>query len=79
MKNIFNYLLLFFVSNVTFSQEPIDKNNLEKSTIFKFYPNPVEDELFVLGVHKIKSIELINVLGKRVALFQYNKSIMFLK
>jgi len=59
-----------------FSQEPIEKNNFEKTTIFTFHPNPVEDELFVLGVHKIKSIELLNVLGKRVALYHFNKSII---
>jgi len=75
MKNILIYLLLFFSSNVSFSQEQ-GKNNLEETTVFKFYPNPVQDELFILGTNKIKSIELINVLGKRVAIYNFNKSII---
>tara|TARA_R110000868_G_scaffold212549_5_gene462436 strand:+ start:2932 stop:3210 length:279 start_codon:yes stop_codon:yes gene_type:complete len=61
---------------VSFSQEQVVKNNLEETTVFKFYPNPVQDELFVLGTNKIKSIELINVLGKRVAIYHFNKSII---
>ena len=76
MKNLFNCLFLFFICNVSFSQEQVGKNNLEETTVFKFYPNPVQDELFVLGTNKIKSIELINVLGKRVAIYHFNKSII---
>ncbi|WP_339893966.1 T9SS type A sorting domain-containing protein [uncultured Algibacter sp.] len=76
MKILFNCLFLFFICNVSFSQEQVVKNNLEETTVFKFYPNPVQDELFVLGTNKIKSIELINVLGKRVAIYHFNKSII---
>ena len=76
MKNMFNCLLLFFICNVSFSQEQIGKNNLEETIVFKFYPNPVQDELYILGTNKIKSIELINVLGKRVAIYNFNKSII---
>jgi len=75
MKNMFNCLLLLFICNVSFAQEQIGKNNLEETIVLKFYPNPVQDELFILGTSKIKSIELTNVLGKRVAIYNFNKSI----
>ena len=68
--------LLFFISNVSFSQEDEENVNLEKTTVFKFYPNPAQDDLFILGTNKIKSIELINVLGNRVAFYHFNKSII---
>lgn len=73
---MFNCLLLFFISNVSFSQELIGKNSNEETKVFKFYPNPAQNNLYVLGINKIKSIELINVLGKRVAFYKFNKSII---
>ena len=76
MKNIFNCLLFFFVSYVSFSQEEIKLKKPQNIEVFKFYPNPVQDELFILGTNKIKSIEFINVLGKRVAIHHFNKSII---
>lgn len=76
MKNIFCSLLLLFISNVLFGQEQIGKDNLKETEVFKFYPNPAQDDLFILGINKIKSIELINVLGKRVAFYHFNKSII---
>ena len=76
MKNIFNCLLLLFVSYVSFSQEQIELKNHEDTEVFKFYPNPVQDELFILGKNRIKSIEFINVLGKRVAYYHFNMSII---
>ncbi len=77
MKNL---IVAFFISlycNMFYAQ---GKTNIRKDSIaekvFKFYPNPVEDELFVLGTHKIKSIEFIDVLGKQVAIYYFNKSII---
>ena len=62
------------------SQEKTENSSIKKDTlkvhVFKFHPNPVEEELFVLGTHKIKSIEFIDILGKRVAIYHFNKSII---
>jgi hypothetical protein len=79
MKNMLLCLFLFFISRVSFSQEQLDKNVADKTPVFKSYPNPVHDELFILGTHKIKSIELINVLGNRVAVYYFNRSIIKLE
>jgi hypothetical protein len=75
MKNTL-YCLLLFICNICFSQEEIIKNNPKEIAVFKFYPNPAQDDLYILGTHKIKSIELINTLGKRVAFYHFNKSII---
>ncbi|GAA3631692.1 hypothetical protein GCM10022397_16580 [Flavivirga jejuensis] len=65
---------------MSFSQEKKENGSVEngntKVSIFTFYPNPVEDELFVLGTQKIKRIEIIDVLGKSVADYVFNKSII---
>lgn len=79
MKNVVFFVLVFFISNVSFSQEEKKHSNTKidkKETVFKCYPNPVENELFVLGTHKIKSIAFINVLGNQVAFYQFDKSII---
>lgn len=76
MKNMFSCLLLFIISHVSFSQEQIRKTNLQNETVFKFHPNPAQDDLYILGTNKIKSIELINVFGKRVGFYHFNKSII---
>ena len=80
MKNIPYAFIFFMIYNLSFSQEktenPNAENDITKFIVFKFYPNPVEDELFVIGTNKIKSIEFINILGKRAALYHFNKSII---
>lgn len=76
MKNTSLIFLLLLMCNLSFSQENTEKSNLKKTDIFKFHPNPAEDELYILGTHKIKTIEFFNVLGKRVAFYHYNKSII---
>lgn len=76
MKNLFYCLLLYLISNVLYAQEQIEKGDFGETAVFKFYPNPAQDELFILGTNKIKSIELLNVLGKRVAFYHFNKSII---
>lgn len=47
-----------------------------RNRVFKCYPNPVKDNLFILGTNKLKSIEFINSLGKREAIYQFNRSIV---
>nr|WP_321232705.1 T9SS type A sorting domain-containing protein [uncultured Psychroserpens sp.] len=83
MRHACIIFLILIVCNVSFAQEkntklPIEKQGIEtiETPVFKFHPNPVDDELFVVGTHKIKSIEIIDVLGKRVALYQFDKSII---
>ena len=76
MKSIFFSLLLFIISYVSFSQEQTRETNPKEDTVFKFHPNPAQNDLFILGTNKIKSIELINVLGKRIAFYHFNKSII---
>lgn len=83
MKNVLTVFLILTVCNISFSQEKKRELSLEKKPIenteepvFKFHPNPVEDNLFVIGTHKIKSIEIIDALGNSVALYQFDKSII---
>lgn len=77
MKNILFVFCLLPMCNVSFSQNE-ENTQLKKNetSIFKFYPNPAEDELYVLGTKKIKSIEFINVLGKRASITHYNNAII---
>ncbi len=89
MKNACFTVLVLLICNLSFAQEKIPdsikKNNTKrvdtisevlKTSVFKMHPNPAKDKLFILGTHSIKSIELINVLGKQVALYHFNKSII---
>ncbi|TGV03725.1 hypothetical protein [Flavivirga rizhaonensis] len=80
MKNLFCLLLVFQIYNVSFSQEKTNNNIIEagkpKADIFKFHPNPTDNELFVIGTNKIKNIEIIDVLGNTVASYFFNKSII---
>ncbi|MEH6534807.1 MAG: T9SS type A sorting domain-containing protein [Psychroserpens sp.] len=83
MKKALPVFLILIVCNISFSQEkkpelPLENQRIKttEETVFKFHPNPVEDELFVIGTHKIKSIEIIDALGKSVALYQFDKSII---
>lgn len=83
MKKAFTVFLILFFCNVSFSQEKkfeltIENQRIEttKEPVFKFHPNPVDDELFVIGTHKIKSIEIMDVLGNSVAQYQFDKSII---
>ena len=52
------------------------KTETEKTEVFKCHPNPVENNLFIIGTNKIKSIDIIDALGKNVASYQFNKSII---
>ncbi len=89
MKNIRFAFLALLICNLSFSQEKIidsiKQSNIKKvdttsavlkTSVFKMHPNPAKDKLFVLGTNRIKSIELINVLGKQVAIYHFNKSII---
>ncbi|AUP79269.1 T9SS type A sorting domain-containing protein [Flavivirga eckloniae] len=79
MKNLFCLFLVVLISNTSFSQEKTEKDITEEDNtndLFKFYPNPAENELFILGKNKIKSIEIIDVLGKTVATHLIDKSII---
>ena len=80
MKMVSSAFLILLVCNLSFSQNKVEndtvKSNTTKVSVFKLYPNPVQDELFILGTNKIKSIELINALGKREAFYSFNKSII---
>ncbi|WP_456441479.1 T9SS type A sorting domain-containing protein [Psychroserpens sp.] len=83
MKNALALFSILIICNISFSQEKKPELVLENQTIkepeepvFKFHPNPVEDSLFVIGTHKIKSIEIIDALGNSVALYQFDKSII---
>jgi hypothetical protein len=63
------------ISAVLFSQA-IEKNTIEEISVFKFYPNPVQEDLFILGTHKIKSIEFLNALGELIGTYHFNKRII---
>ncbi|MDO5978713.1 T9SS type A sorting domain-containing protein [Flavivirga spongiicola] len=80
MKNLFCLLLIFLIYNTSFCQEKTNNVNLLnddlKASIFKFHPNPVDNQLFIIGTVKIKRIEIIDILGKNVATYFFNKSII---
>lgn len=79
MNNTFFLIFTIAICKASFSQEKqqsIEINETKKEAIFKCYPNPVEDELYILGTYKIKSIELFDALGNRVAIYHYKKSII---
>lgn len=83
MKKALTVFLILIVCNISFSQEkklelPIENQRVEKleDPVFKFHPNPVTDELFIIGTYRIKSIEIINALGESVAIYQFDKSII---
>lgn len=70
--------LFLIANNISFSQNNT-LNSVTKtsdSKVFECYPNPVKDHLYVIGTYKINQIEIIDVLGKRVALYKYDKSII---
>lgn len=74
-------LLILIICNYSFSQDKnteLSKDNqiLQKPEVFKFHPNPVQDQLFILGTHKIKRVEIIDALGKTVVLEYFDKSII---
>ena len=70
-----SFFLFLIVCNSSFYQE---KKPIEtiKEPVFKFHPNPVEDNLFIVGTNKIISIEFIDELGNIVLHYQFNKSII---
>jgi hypothetical protein len=83
MKNALPVFLILIVCNISFSQEKRTKlfleNELKNDTeiaVFKCHPNPVEDELFIIGTYNIKRIEIIDASGKSVAVYEFNKSII---
>ncbi|WP_460220570.1 T9SS type A sorting domain-containing protein [Psychroserpens sp. MEBiC05023] len=73
-------VFLFLISsNILISQEIVSNSqdiNLQNTPVFKFHPNPTEDQIFIIGTHKIKTVEILDILGKRVAFFQLDKSII---
>ena len=86
MKKVLLVFSILIVCNISFSQELKPELSLEKKPIedqeepvFKCYPNPVEEDLFIIGTDKIKSIEIIDVLGNSIAIYQFEKSIIRLK
>ncbi len=71
MKRAFTIFFVLIVCNISFSQE-----KKPEEPVFKFHPNPVDDNLFIIGTHKIKSIEIIDALGNSVVFYQFDKSII---
>lgn len=76
MKTLLFVFLSFLVPQLSFSQSNNDVKRLKTESIFKCHPNPVESELYIIGTNKIKSVEFIDVLGKRAAIYLFNKSII---
>lgn len=79
MKNIGYLFAVLLFCNISFSQEKREQlspeNNVEK-VVFKSYPNPVSEQLFVIGSNKIKSVEFLDASGKRTAFYKFNKRII---
>lgn len=76
MKTLLHIFFLLITCNTLFSQSDIKEPKLKTNSVFKCYPNPVETDLFIIGINKIKTIEFIDVLGNRVAIYLFNKSII---
>ncbi|WP_248724695.1 T9SS type A sorting domain-containing protein [Seonamhaeicola sp. ML3] len=76
MKILFTILFCLATYNLLPAQDHAHAPASKLNPVFKCHPNPVEDELYILGTNKIKSVEFIDVLGKRAAIYIYNKSII---
>jgi hypothetical protein len=83
MKKLLPMFLILIVCNISFSQEKkpefaIQNKGIDtlKIPVFKFYPNPVDDDLFIIGTAKIKSVEIMLKSGKRLAIYDFDKSII---
>ncbi len=61
---------------MVYTQSNLNASEFKANSVFKCHPNPVENDLFIVGTNKIKSIEFIDVLGKRAAIYLFNKSII---
>jgi len=46
--------------------ESVLSNNPFEQTLVRLYPNPVADQLFILGFEHIESASVINMLGQTV-------------
>ena len=51
-------------------------NEVHTTEVFKFHPNPASENVFVMGTHDIKTIDILNAYGKRVLSYQVNKSVI---
>jgi hypothetical protein len=51
-------------------------NEVNTAEVFKFHPNPANDNVFVMGTHDIKTIDILNAYGKLVLSHQVNKSVV---
>ncbi|TYA74010.1 T9SS type A sorting domain-containing protein [Seonamhaeicola marinus] len=76
MKTLFLIFFLLATCHTAVSQSNDPNRDIETKSVFKCHPNPVENDLFIVGTHKIKSVEFIDVLGKRAAIYLFNKSII---
>lgn len=83
MKHVWVFIILLCVSHWSFSQDKNrDVTNIDEGiqkpeiSVFESYPNPVKEHLFVIGTYKIKRIEISDVSGKPVAMYQFDKSII---
>jgi len=51
-------------------------NEVNITDVFKFHPNPASDNVFIMGSHKIKTIDILNAFAKLVMSYKANKSVM---
>ena len=83
MKNALYTFLVFLICNVCFSQEKTEeliakKEDTKPTMVFKFHPNPVEDELFVSYLRAFLDEEATPILGeiKGINLDDYKDSLL---
>ncbi len=51
-------------------------NEVNTTDVFKFHPNPANSNVFIMGTHDIKTINILNTYGKLVLSHQGNKSVV---
>ena len=50
-------------------------NEVNTTEVFKFHPNPARETVYIMGLHKIKTIDILNDFGTLVLSHQANKSV----
>lgn len=63
-------------SNGCETSKKVLNEEIANTEVFKFYPNPAKDDLFLLGTKKIKHIDILDACGKHIVSLNSNKRAM---
>jgi len=63
-------------SNGCETSKTVLNEEMTNTEVFKFYPNPAKDDLFLLGTKKLKYIDILDACGKHIVSHDLNKRAM---